>query len=133
MDPKCLRASVPIIEVDELGNKEIQVMPLDDEEAMISNIYPSKRTVQIDELDKIGIQRRYTYNPQNDVTLPHQMIFEDSESVLGSEHTKEESSFDSLLLSSDAISTTQSTFSDEDSDAGSKDIVLGMSEDQNFG
>ena len=45
MDPKCLRTSAPIIEVDELGNKEIQVMPLDDEEAMISNIYPSKRTV----------------------------------------------------------------------------------------
>ena len=45
MNPKCLRTSAPIIEVDELGNKEIQVMPLDDEEAMISNIYPSKRTV----------------------------------------------------------------------------------------
>ena len=62
--------------------------------------------------------------------MPHQVIFEDSESILGSEHTKEESSFDSLLLSDDAISTAQSTFSDEDSDAGSKDIVLGMSEDK---
>ena len=110
MDPKCLQTSAPIIEVDEFGNKEIRVMPLDDDEAMISNVYPSKRTVYVDELDQIDIQRRYTANPQNNITLPHQVIFEDSESILGSEHTKKESSFDSSLLSDDTISTAQSTF-----------------------
>ena len=57
MDPKCLRTSAPLIEVDELGNEEIRIMPLDDEEAEISNIYPSKRTIYVDELDKIDSQQ----------------------------------------------------------------------------
>ena len=73
---------------------------------------------------------KFTDSPPNNVTLPHQMNFDESGSALGSEQTMEESSFDSSILSDDAISTAQSIFSDEDNDAGSKDIALGMTEDQ---
>ena len=130
IDPKCLRTSAPLIEVDELGNEEITIMPLDDEEAEFSAIYPKKRTVYVDELDKIDSQRRYTDNPPNNVPMPHQMIFEDCDSILGSEQTLQESSFDSSLLSENTVTTAQSNISDEKNEAGSNDIVLGMSEDQ---
>ena len=130
MDPRCLRTSAPIIEVDELGNEEIRVMPLDDEEADIHNVRTNKTTVYVDELDKIDSRRRYTDSSPNEVTLPHQINFDESGSILEDEQTMGESSIDSSIITDDAVSTAQSTFSDDDTDAGMQETALGMTEDQ---
>ena len=136
--PLCMNTSSPVLTIDEQGNENVHIIPLDDDDKSFHEIKSSNKKIIIDELDQLEIAKRYDTRSPNR-SNPNDYIFDAEDSILTQETSDTVPSMTDNSSVDDGISTVQSILSDETNDRMDKtttldeaahELVHGPTEDQ---
>lgn len=58
---KCFNTSIPVHSVNELGNKNVHIIPMEDKEQTYNKLDSIKQAILINKLDKIKMDRQYCH------------------------------------------------------------------------
>ena len=109
--------------VDEQGNENVHIIPLDDDEKSFHELKPSNKKIIIDELDQLDITKRYDTRLPN-YSNPNDYIFDAEDSTLTQESSGTVHSITDDSSVDDGISTAQSIFSDGTNDRVDKTTTI---------
>ena len=136
--PQCFNTSIPVQSVDELGNENVHIIPLDDDEDQrYESLDRSGKTIVIDELDKL-YQTKLNGTNTNDFLHPNDRVLAGEDSVLTHDLSEDSSVAGSSASYDDGVSDANSILSDGDSaniptksiDEAAMEIVHGPTKEQ---